>query len=502
MTSLAETTRALLTEDHGVFFVSRTGTHLGGVDRFIGGFSYVLYCDSWDGAHPRVFVPTRKPKSPVRGAIRAVNWLLSNAEVQQYIRAHTPTGARPKIIAAFFDATTERICERLGYNLIMPKDSLRTRIDSKIVTTELGNAAGVPSVPNVLTRADSWEELRRQATDAHLGEHLVVQTPYGNSGQTTYFISGREDFERVAEEVRGEEIKIMRRIEHRPLTVDAVITRSGTIAGPVLSEITGHPELTEYRGGWSGNELSAKLLPADIQQRGTQMVHDFAASLAAEGYRGVFCVDLLLDTDTGELYLGELNPRLSGASPASNIAVSHATGLPLTAFHLLEFTGDPAGAELPELPVAEANALLQERSDGAGEWSHVLVQYLESETATVQRAPKTGLYRVHENGSLEFLQPELDWYALDNETSAADVFFLRLTDEGEHCETGQDLGMLVARRRFEDDERALTDDARALIAGIQGLFDTVPITRLGRAIRFVQRASDALAARLRNRLAR
>lgn len=494
MTSLSETASALLTHDQGVFFVSRTGTHLGGVDRWIGGFSYVLYCDSWDGAHPRVFTPSRMPRVPVTGTIRVVNWLLQHPEVQAHIAERTPSGQRPRIIAAFFDATTERICDRLGYELIMPKHSLRERIDSKIVTTQLGNAAGVPSVPNILTRADTWEQLRAQATAANLGEHLVVQTPYGNSGHTTYFMSSQDDFDRVATEVRGEDLKVMRRIEHRPLTVDAVITRSGTVAGPLLSEVTGHPELTKYRGGWSGNELSAGLLPDTVRERGAAMVRDFAGALAAEGYRGVFCVDLLLDTEHGDLYLGELNPRLSGATPASNLALTQATGLPLTAFHLLEFLD---GADT--LPVDEANARVHAAAHDPREWSHVLVQYLEGSPAKVTHAPVTGRYRREADGSLKLLARDRDWYDLTDES---EVFFLRLAATGDTCSTSHDLGMLVTRTRLENDARALTGDAQQLIAAIHALYHTRPLGVFGRAIHFAERGWGAVSARIRARRAR
>ena len=38
----------------------------------------------------------------------------------------------------FFDEETEEICDELGYELILPPDSLRRHLDSKIVTTQLG----------------------------------------------------------------------------------------------------------------------------------------------------------------------------------------------------------------------------------------------------------------------------------------------------------------------------------------------------------------------------
>ena len=99
------------------------------------------------------------------------------------------------VVMVFFDEETEEICNQLGYNLILPSDELRRRLDSKIVTTQLGNEAGAPSVPNVLGTADSWSELDDLAKGHGLGTDLVVQTPYGDSGKTTFFIQSENDWE-------------------------------------------------------------------------------------------------------------------------------------------------------------------------------------------------------------------------------------------------------------------------------------------------------------------
>jgi biotin carboxylase len=78
-------------------------------------------------------------------------------------------------------------------------------------TTRVGNAAVVPSVPNVLAKVDSWESLQKASKG--LGKDLVIQTPFGDSGHTTFFISNKEDFEKHAHEIAGEdEVKIMKRI--------------------------------------------------------------------------------------------------------------------------------------------------------------------------------------------------------------------------------------------------------------------------------------------------
>ena len=111
------------------------------------------------------------------------NWLLDNAEVRADIARPGHAGVRPKIAMVFFDEETERICEELGYDLILPSAELREHLDSKLVTTRLGNEVGVPSVPNVLitveeldgavdaatdgrARAPIWSSRRRTATRA------------------------------------------------------------------------------------------------------------------------------------------------------------------------------------------------------------------------------------------------------------------------------------------------------------------------------------------------
>ena len=35
--------------------------------------------------------------------------------------------------------------------------------------------------------------------------------------------------------------------------IDGIATNSGTVLGPLLSELIGHPQLTPRRGGYCGN---------------------------------------------------------------------------------------------------------------------------------------------------------------------------------------------------------------------------------------------------------
>ncbi len=77
------------------------------------------------------------------------------------------------------------------------------------------------------------------ADEAGLGSDLVVQTPYGDSGRTTFFIKSEDDWDKYAAKMRDQDLKVMKRINHLPGTIEGCATRHGTMVGPVMTDITG-----------------------------------------------------------------------------------------------------------------------------------------------------------------------------------------------------------------------------------------------------------------------
>ncbi len=231
--NMSEVRHFFRTNDVPIYFVGATPFNLLGLDRWVRNFTYVTYYDAWDGAHPRVFTPSHKPYVEFEGGEHINNWLLENSEVRAFIASRATPGVRPKIAMVFFDEETERICDELGYDLILPPAALRNHLDSKMVTTRLGNEVGVPSVPNVMTTVDDFQGLMKAAAKARLGDDLVVQTAYGDSGKTTFFIASEADWKKHHKEIVGAEVKVMKRINNRPVAVEAVLTASGTVVGPV-----------------------------------------------------------------------------------------------------------------------------------------------------------------------------------------------------------------------------------------------------------------------------
>jgi hypothetical protein len=445
-----------------VYFFGATAFNLLGIDRWVRNFSYVAYFDSWDGGHPRVFSPKHKPYVKFESSVEINNYLLRDPEVQAFIASR---GGRPKVAMVFFDEETERICAELGYDLILPSDELRRRLDSKIVTTVLGNEAGARSVPNVLVEVDSWETLVRVSVDAGLGTDLVVQTAYGDSGKTTFFVASEADWASHAGGIVGREAKVMKRISNKAVAVEAVLTRHGTVVGPFMTDLTGYPELTPYQGGWCGNDLFPEALSDEHRAKATELVRRLGGRLGQEGYKGFFEVDVLVDLDTGEVYLGELNPRISGVSSMTNVTAGAYADIPLFLFHLLEYMDVDY-----IIDVGEINQRWRDLAAG-DVWAQLIMKEPNDIVERIVGAPRTGTYQLSKDGELTFLRPSHDWHPL---TSEDECFFLRVYGPGDYRFKGADLGILVTKGRMQT-AAGLTGRSRRYIDGIRSWYVTEPI---------------------------
>jgi len=440
-----------------IYFISATNFNLLGIDEWVRNFKYVCYIDCYDGRHPNTFVPSPGPHPEFESIEDINNYLLQHKEVIDIVKRR---GGKPKFVFLMFDEETEKLTKELGAKVWFPKAKLRERCDNKIETVRIGDKAGVPSVPNVLTKVSSYDQLRRASKG--LGEALVVQTAFGDSGHTTFFISNEADWRRHADEIVGEgEVKIMKRINCRQAAIEACTTKAGTIVGPLMTEIVGFKELTPYKGGWAGNEIFAEAFTPKLRAQAQEMTFKFGEQLRKEGYRGYFELDFLVENKTGEIYLGELNPRITGASSMTNHAAFAHADAPLFLFHLLEFSGQKFELDIEELNARWADPAM---IDG---WSQMVIKHTEDSVDIVTQAPESGIYRMLDDGRVVFDRFDYHRRAVDSRDEA---FFLRISGPGDYRYEGADLGILVTRGRLMTKNFRLNDRAKTLIKGIRRHF--------------------------------
>ncbi len=440
-----------------IFFVSPTAFNLLGVEKFINRFFHINYFDSFDGLHPRVFVPSEKSHAEFESMEDVCNYMLQHKEVIDRIRK---AGNGPaKLLFVMLDEKTEEICKELGVDIALPPVAMRKRLDSKIELTRLANRAGIDSAPNVLVdKANTYEDLMKAANDAGLGNDLVVQTPYGDSGRTTFFIKSEADYKKNAKDMKDEQLKIMKRINHMPGTMEVCVTRHGSLSGPIQTDITGYEEITPYKGGWCGNDVWPKIFNAKIRKDLRAIASKLGDQMYQEGYKGVFCMDFLLDTDDGTPYLGEVNPRISGASPLTNLITSHYGGVPLFLFHMLEYLDVDYEINLKKV---------QNRWNEYDFWSQLVLKQTFDKVRQLTHAPRTGVWTMDKYGGITFDRADLDWTnVIDND----EAFYLRVYREGDYTYKGADLGIIVSRGRMQTEDRQLRERAKLWTAAINAEF--------------------------------
>jgi hypothetical protein len=198
-----------------------------------------------------------------------------------------------------------------------------------------------------------------------------------------------------------EELKVMKRIEPREAAIEGVVTRHGTLVGPVMTELTGYPELTPYGGGWCGNDIHPGVLTAEHRRQARLWTEAFGERLRAEGYRGYFELDFLVDAVSGEMYLGDSIPR-HGCGPMTNVSQSLATCR--CSFHLeadVDY-GLDAGPE-PSGP-----------GPRDGRRAQYVMKDVDDRTELITVAPTTGIWRMAGDGTVT-ARRDTDWHDLTDE---------------------------------------------------------------------------------------
>ncbi len=464
VTSIADLKLMFHRNERPIYFIGATNFNLLGMDRWINRFRYINYIDCFDGRHPNVFVPQETPHEEFTSIEDITNYLLQHKEVVDLIERR---GGNPVATFLMFDEKTEALAKDIGLDIWFPPAKLRQRCDNKMETVRIGDKAGVKSVPNALEKVESYAGLMKTCEQHGLGTDLVIQSAFGDSGHTTFFIANEDDFNKHKDEIVNDpEVKIMKRINCRGATLEACATQCGTLVGPLLTEVVGAKELTPYKGGWCGNEVFPGAFTESVRLKARAMAEAFGNQLLEEGYRGYFDVDFLIDQDNGEVYLGELNPRICGASPMTNHTAYAYADAPLFLFHLLEFSGVPFDLNVREINDRWAQPFFIDS------WSQVVIKFTEDRIDQVTHAPATGIYKMAEDGTVGYQRFDYERRAIDTEREA---FFLRITGPGDYRYEGADLGILITRGRSMDDNFKLNIRARDWIRGIQKHYAGKPI---------------------------
>ncbi|TEX50499.1 MAG: hypothetical protein B7C55_10470 [Actinomycetales bacterium mxb001] len=132
--------------------------------------------------------------------------------------------------------------------------------------------------------------------------------------------------------------------------------------------------------------------------------------------------------------------------------------MPLFLFHLLEFMDVEWECDLAEV---------EARWRDFDRWSQLVLKQTTDEVEIITQAPRSGLWRMADDGSISFVRMETDWH---NVTSSDEAFYLRVYGVNEYRYPGADMGVLLVRDRMQTAERTLVPKAGEWARAITGQF--------------------------------
>ena len=208
-----------------IYFISPSNFNLMGIERYVSNFKSITYINSFDNHDTSVFTPSYETAHAEFTSVEDINnYLLEHPEVIGLISNNVKGEELPKALFLMFDSMTESLVRKHRLELSFPSASLRNFLDNKVNTNRIAEKANVPCVPYVLSKVISYSDLKLLSQD--LGTDLVIQTPFGDSGHTTFFIQDEEQYNKYAEQIEKEdEVKIMKRINCYGTAIEGCVTK-------------------------------------------------------------------------------------------------------------------------------------------------------------------------------------------------------------------------------------------------------------------------------------
>ncbi len=340
--------------------------------------------------------------------------VLLNRRTQKYLNKLKP---KPALI---FYKTTRKIqkaCRENGWLMVgnSPKFG-KESIENKVFFRNVLESSGIDPIPG---ETNNLAKLEFSVLNKKYGPRFVIQLPDRGGGKGTFFINKKEDFDnfvnhdRVKEYKKPPDIVITKFIVGPSPSLTACVTREGILATNLQHQLLDIPELWNLKKGsglFSGHDWTQSNFSPRVEKQAQNFAQKIGNHLHQIGYKGIFGLDLLLERDTGKLYIVECNPRLLGSFPCLPMIQVANNEPPLLAFHTLEFLGAQYHLDLKSV-----NREIQRSKTG----SQMILHNLLYKFAETKKQIPAGIYR-YKNGKFSYQREGYHFRHLKNQ----DEFFI------------------------------------------------------------------------------
>jgi len=202
-----------------------------------------------------------------------------------------------------------RACEKAGITFVGPSAELLELLGDKTAARRLAEKAGVPVVPGTERAASKLEHARKAASQ--IGFPIIIKAAFGGGGRGMRVVESPADLESRFEEATREAAAAF---GNGAVFLERFIRRPRHIEVQILGDQRGNI-VHLYERDCSVQRRHQKVVevaPAiDLEPAIRNAICDAAVRLArTAGYYNAGTVEFLVDSETGEWYFIEVNPRI------------------------------------------------------------------------------------------------------------------------------------------------------------------------------------------------
>jgi len=196
----------------------------------------------------------------------------------------------------------EKYCAEHGWKLLNPSAVLANQVEEKISQINwLGPLAKLlPKYKIDICKNISWT-----------GKKFILQFNRSHTGSGTILITNKKQLNKLKQKFPNREARVAEYISGPLFTNNNIVWRGKIILGNISYQITGLKPFTDLPFATIGNDwaLPSKILTKTQIKQYNKIATLVGKRLAKQGWKGLFGIDTVLNEQTGQLYLLEINAR-------------------------------------------------------------------------------------------------------------------------------------------------------------------------------------------------
>jgi len=234
--------------------------------------------------------------------------LLQNKEVFEFI-----SGLKnPNILVFKNTSQIERICKKNNWNLLNPSSELSNKIEEKISQVEWlqGLEKYLPETKIKLCKNINFKK-----------EPFILQFNRSHTGGGTILIKSDRQLKKIQQKFPNRIVRFTKYIEGPAFTSNNVVTKDKILIGNISYQITGLKPFTDQKFATIGNDWGVvkKLLDKSQIDQFKRIATDVGKKMQADGWKGLFGIDVILEHKTGKQHLIEINARQPASTSYESI---------------------------------------------------------------------------------------------------------------------------------------------------------------------------------------